>query len=363
MKKIKIAVFLVGLSGGAGKVVINYFNHMPDDYQIDVITTRIESKKLLDLYKRANIKVIKIPSKRESFLKNIFSTFRILKRERYDIAYAHMTLTNCFPLYIAKLCKIKLRISHSHLAPQHKTLVERLLAFFTNKVSTDRIACGTDAGKFLYGNKSFIVLNNAIDLEEFKFDNTKRDKIRKKLKIPQTSLVIGHVGRFDEQKNHQFIIELFEKIKKDRNDSYLALIGEGHLKEKTQKKITEKGLTGSVRFIGEVDNVNDYLNVFDVFILPSLFEGLSVSAIEAQANGLPCVFSSTVSRETAIINNTYFEKLNDIENWSKRILSIKRENNSVVKKQIVLNNYEINHEAAVFDKWIKKRVRETIGIS
>lgn len=361
MSKIKVAIFLVGLSGGAGKVVMNYFSHMPDDYQVDIITMHIESEELLKQYQKLNFNVVKVPSKKESLLKNMTSMYSILKNGHYDVAYAHMTLTNFFPLFIAKLCNIKLRISHSHLAPKKKTLLEKGLAILTNKVLTDRLACGKEAGKFLYGNRKFIIINNAVDLNKFRFNEKKRVEIRKRLNIPQDSFVVGHVGRFDRQKNHTMIIKIFKTLINKYNHSYLMLIGDGNLKSSIEELVNENSLHNNVRFVGEVNDVFNYLNALDVFILPSLFEGLSVSAIEAQANGVPCIFANTVSKETALTKNTYFESLTNIDGWVKKILNVNRDSSDIVEKQIISNGYGIEHEANRFDAWLKKRVKETSG--
>ena len=148
MSKNKIAIFVHGLSGGVGQVITNYFSHMNPDFDIDLITMYIESNKLKKKYEELGMNVIKIPSKKESLYKNYRAIDSLFQKKKYDIAYANMTLTNFFPLYIAKKNHIQVRISHSHLA-EKKNVIKNFFAFNTQKSATDYLACGEAAGKFL----------------------------------------------------------------------------------------------------------------------------------------------------------------------------------------------------------------------
>ncbi|GAA2956352.1 hypothetical protein FC48_GL001422 [Ligilactobacillus murinus DSM 20452 = NBRC 14221] len=356
MEKIKIAVFLHGLSGGAGQVVIDYFSHMKyrEDYDIDVITLNVESDKLRRRYESAGMRVLLIPSKKESILKNLLSMYHIFRRKKYDIAYGHMTLTNCFPFCIAKLCGIRTRISHSHLVVS-PTIFNRVLAKATQLFSTDYLACGIEAGKSLYGDHPFEVFNNAIDLQKFKYNSYIRYKIRKNNDITDDNFVIGHIGRFDKQKNHDQLIDIFKVIVSENKDAKLILIGDGILLSKIKEKVKNYGIEKNVIFTGAIDNVAEYIQAMDVFVLPSLYEGLCLSAIEAQCSGVPCVFSDTVSIETKKIENVYFVGLNDSsEKWAREILSM--ENTMREKKSIQIlkeYGYDINIEAQRLDVYLR----------
>lgn len=355
-KKINIAVFLVGLSGGAGQVVLNYFNNMPDYYQVDVITMHIESKELLQKYMNSNINVYKIPSKKESLLKNMYGMYKILKKKKYDISYAHMTLTNCFPLFVSLLVGIKIRISHSHLAPlKKKNFFERILAKLTSLFATEYIACGEAAGRFLYDKKEFKILKNAIYLNKYESTDYKITRQKERLNLRKKDMVIGHVGRFDKQKNHKFIVNLFKNYLDKYPNTYLVLVGEGILKQEIEKMVESLGITENVLFLGLVDDVYDRLKAFDAFILPSLYEGLSISAVEAQAAGIACVFSDGVSIETDLTSNVEFLSLNDdISKWVEYVHSaVKKENSS--RENIYLlqkEGYDIEKEAMKFDKYL-----------
>lgn len=358
MSKIKIAIFVHGLSGGVGQVLINYFNNMPKDYDLDIITMNVESKQLLSEFKNSNFKVIKIPSKSESFVRNMLSMFLIFKKKKYDIAYAHMTLTNFFPLFVAKCCGVKIRVSHSHLA-EKKSLYTSTLGWLTRLVSTDYLACGEKAGRFLYGNKSFTVFNNAIDLNLYAFNSRMRSRVRKSLGISENTVVLGNVGRFSKQKNHDFLLELFKEYHDYNKDSMLILIGDGELHKYLERKVQSLGIDSSVKFLGQLNNVNKVLQAMDLFVQPSLFEGLSLAAIEAQAAGVPCIFSSTVTNETKVTSNVSFISLNAPMNvWVECCKKLIKLGHTNTVNELRKNGYDIFQESEKLDTFLKANLRK-----
>lgn len=357
-KKIKIAAFVHGLSGGAGQIILNYYDHIPqDDYQIDIITLNVESEHLKEKFEKRNLKVLKIPSKKESLIKNIFSMYYILKNKDYDIVHAHMTLTNVFPLFVAWICGVKVRISHSHLSYKKSTYT-RVLSNLTKLFATDYFACGKEAGNFLYGNSKFKILNNAIDMRQFHFDEEVRSSERKKLNIDKDTIVIGNVGRFSEQKNHKFIINVFRKVVEIHENSKLLLIGEGELFTDIKKYVDQLNLTKNVIFLGSIDDVDRKYQIMDSFLLPSLYEGLSLAAIEAQATGLPCIFSDKVALETSKTDKNSFLKFSDsLEKWAKQCVECSRTKRKDFSDLISDEGYNIAFEAAKLDAYLKKRVK------
>lgn len=356
MSKIKIAIFVHGLSGGVGKVLLNYFTNMPSNYELDLITMYIESKTLLDEFEKNGFNVIKIPSKKESITRNLFDMFKILKRKKYDIAYAHMTLTNCFPLFIAKICGINVRISHSHLA-EKSNIYTKLLGTATRIFSTDNLACSNEAGYFLYGNRKFKILNNAINLNKYKFNSRIRDRIRKKYNIGSGTTVIGNVGRFSNQKNQKFVVDVFSEYHKINKNSMLLFIGEGIQKNSIIDKVKKLKIEDSVLFLGQIKNVHEVLQAMDIFLQPSLFEGLSLAAVEAQASGLPCVLSDTVSKETKIIPNVSFISLNSPLNiWVKQCQQFVNVPRHDVSKLLRNGGYDIKVESMLFDRYLRNKV-------
>ena len=256
--------------------------------------------------------------------------YRIFKENNYKIVHSHISTLSVFPLRIAKKAGVPIRIAHSHSTSNKKewkrNLIKNILRPFSKLYANQFFACSELSGRWLFGEKAFKngkikIINNAIDLEKFKFNKEKRNEIRKKLKIDENIILVGHIGRFVTQKNHEFLIDVFNEIHRRKQNSKLILIGQGNLKEKIIEKIKYLGLQDYVIFTGQTTNVSDYYNAMDIFVLPSLYEGLPVVGIEAQANGLLCEFSTDMTKETKVLNTTKFISLKETpENWANTIL-------------------------------------------
>lgn len=359
MDKIKIAMFVHGLSGGVGQFIINYFGKMPSQkYNIDIITMYIESDTLLKKYKDNNINVIKIPSKKESIIKNYKAINKIFKSKDYDIAYANLTLTNFVPLFIAKKNRIKVRISHSHLSGKN-SILNNIMSFLTLRSATVYLACGKKAGEFLYKKNNFKIIKNAIDIKKFAFNKEIREAEREKLKIPNDAIVLGNVGRFTKQKNHKLIIEIFEAFHKEHPNSYLLLIGDGELKITIENIVREKKLTQYVKFLGEIRDPYVKFQAMDLFIQPSLFEGLSIAAIEAQGSGLPCLFSNTVDHDVKVLDSVKFLDLNSsLSLWVNACSSLLMTQRTDQSMEIKEKGFDILNESRKFDDYLQNLVKQ-----
>ena len=239
----------------------------------------------------------------------------------YKVIHCHMSSIGFLNFIIAKRNGIKVRIAHSHNSSTDKTLkgrIKRLMMLPYKYVSTINYACSNEAGKYLYGNKKFEIIPNAIDTYKFKFNQNKRIEYREKLDIMGNKFVIGHVGRFNIQKNHEFIIKVFCDYLKINKDAMLLLIGDGELLEKIKDLCIKLNIQKKVIFLKNINNIYDYYNVMDLFILPSFFEGLPVVGIEAQTNGLKCLFSSNITREVKVSEQLNFLELKK-ELWVRKI--------------------------------------------
>ena len=193
------------------------------------------------------------------------------------------------------------------------------------KYATDYFACSEIAGKWLFGknivkSSKFKIIHNAVDYEKFKYNEEERNKIRDDLKIANNDIVIGHVGRFTNQKNHEFLIDVFYEMHKINKHYKLLLIGTGILEENIKAKVEKLKLSEYVIFLGFKNDVYRYMNAMDIFAFPSLYEGLGLGLVEAQANGIPCFATKdTIPSEVKINNNFEFIEL-DIEKWKEKIL-------------------------------------------
>lgn len=324
LKKIKVLFINGGLMdrGGISSFICNYlkyFDFEKFDVHIAVHGNGIGQRD--DELRKLGCIITNLPVKSNSYIKWKTELKKLFIEEKFDLVHSNADAGNGPILKIAKQCNIKIRISHSHntqllTSNQIKILLNNMQRKQIPKYANHLFACSKAAGKWLYGNADFEIINNAIDYTNFKFNKMTRNHVRKELKVANDTFVVGHVGRFDYQKNHKFIISIAESMK-EKNIVFL-LLGDGHLRHQIEGEIANKNLK-NIYLAGEVNNVSDYLNAMDCFIMPSLFEGLSVVSIEAQTNGLKCIFSKNITIECNISKYTNFLAVDNITRWVKMI--------------------------------------------
>lgn len=365
MKKKEIVVaHIIGkwLGGGVESVVMNYYRHIDrTKIQFDFICDEDSTNIPYEEIEKLGGRVILIPPYQKLF-KYHNKLKKILKDGNYKIVHSHINTLSIFSLFAAKCAGVPVRIAHSHSTTnkkeKKKNLLKQALRPFSKVFATDYMCCSELAGRWLFGNKEYdkgniYLLNNAIDLDKFKYDEKIRSEKRKKLNISDDTLVIGHVGRFVEQKNHRFLIDIFNEIHKQNSNSILLLAGQGPLMEEIKSKVESLGLEKFVIFLGQRNDIDELYQAFDVFCLPSLYEGLPVVGVEAQATGLLCIFSDDMTKEIKVLDTTEFLSLKQsAEEWTYTILkkskSFKRKD---TQKEITDKNFNIKNE-------IKKLERE-----
>ena len=357
------------LGGGVESVVMNYYRHIDrTKIQFDFICDEDSTNIPYDEIKKLGGKIILVPPYQKVF-EYQKDLIKIFKDNNYKIVHSHLNTLSVFPLRAAKKAGVPVRIAHSHSTTNKKewkkNLVKQVLRPFSKVYATNYMCCSELAGRWLFGNKEYdkgnvYLLNNAIDLDKFKYDEKIRKEIRKELNIKDDTLVIGHIGRFVEQKNHKFLIDIFNEVHKQNNNSLLILVGQGPLMEEIKEKVKKLGLEDCVKFLGQRNDVNELYQVFDVFCLPSLYEGLPVVGIEAQATGLLCVLSDDMTKETKVLNETEFLSLKQSADiWAKIILNkqlILLDKNNTAKKKIAVG-YDINNESFKLEKIYKKLIK------
>lgn len=246
----------------------------------------------------------------------------LLKYGHFDCVHIHGNSAMMLPeLVIAKRCGIQRRIVHCHNTTCSNPALNRLLLPLFHQLSTIRLACSEEAGNWLYRGRPYIVLNNAIDTEGFRFDQWKRNSYREKLGL-ENQFVIGHIGRINEQKNHEYLLRVFKEFHNRVPDSKLICIGEGALRPQIEKLISDLKLKGSVMLLGEHKNVANLLNAMDCFVFPSKWEGLGMVLLEAQAGGLPCIASDAVPKE-ADMGLIKYMPLGEPVTWCRAIENIR----------------------------------------
>ncbi len=349
-------------------VLMNYYKYIDRtkiqfDFFCDNDSTNIPYEEI----EKLGGKVILIPPYQKVF-KYQKSLQKIFKENNYKIVHSHINTLSVFPLYAAKKANIPIRIAHSHSTSNKKewkkNLLKQILKPFSKTFANNYFACSEYAGKWLFGEKEFnkgniYVLNNAIDIDKFKYNEKIRNEIRKELNINKDTLVIGHIGRFVKQKNHDFLIDIFNEYTKLNNNTVLLLIGQGPLEEEIKEKVNKLNLENKVKFLGQREDVNELYQAIDIFLLPSLYEGLPVVGIEAQASGLLCLLSDEMTKETKVLNTALFMSLSDApESWAKvinkNIKNFKRKDTTDI---LTKKGFNIHKEA---DKLVSKYL-ELVG--
>jgi len=310
--------------GGVGTVMLNYQTYVDaDKVQMDYLIFGEEQELFDEKVKELGSKVYTYPAlsgrqmgRTKAYLEEFFSAHE----GEYDIVHLHAPTIAFMAFPIAAKHGIRTRIVHSHATlyaeSKIKAIRNKILWTLANGKITDRIGCSKVAGDFLFGKDEFVVLKNAIAYESYLFEPKVREHIRQDMQCGD-KLVVGNVGRFSLQKNQTFLIEIFAKIKELHPDSVLWLLGDGELRGEIEEKIAAYGLEDSVKLFGMVSNAKDYYQAMDVMIMPSLFEGLPMVGVEAQASGLPCVFADTITREVDVVGCPYIALGEPVEAWAK----------------------------------------------
>lgn len=353
------------IGGGVESVVMNYYRHIDrTKIQFDFICDEDSTNIPYEEIEKLGGKVILIPPYQKVF-KYHKVLKKILKDADYKIVHSHINTLSVFSLFAAKCARIPVRIAHSHSTTnkkeKKKNALKQLLRTFSKLFATDYMCCSELAGRWLFGNKEYdkgnvYLLNNAIDIDKFKYNEEVRKRKREELNIQDNTLVIGNVGRFVEQKNHRFLIDIFNEIHKQNDNSILLLAGQGPLMGEIKIKVKNLGLEKCVKFLGQRKDINELYQAFDVFCLPSLYEGLPVVGVEAQATGLLCVFSKDMTKETKILESTQFLSLNQkASEWAKIILDKSELNcKKDTSKEMSENGFDINIEANKLEKIYRK---------
>lgn len=316
---------------GVYSLIVNVIKNKPKDVDIDIAAFE-NFENTADLNELAqygtNVKYVGYSGnkliKQYKIYKNLL---RYLKQNKYDCVHIHSDVAN--KLYIAGKAAKKAGISkiifHSHASEvdgnyrKIKRQLHKLTRRKLKDIGTRFVACSDVAAKWMYPNinsQDITIINNGIDLDKFRFNSKVRQQVRKKLKL-NDNLIIGHIGRFSYQKNHQYIIEIFSKLVLHEPKARLLLVGEGPDREVIENLVKEKNLENNVIFYGLSNHVEKLLQAMDIFILPSHFEGLPIVGVEAQTAGVPVIFSDQISKESKLTNNVTFLpiKANNISQW------------------------------------------------
>jgi glycosyltransferase involved in cell wall biosynthesis len=335
----KILIILTGglKNDGISLGNISYFEAMErSDIIVDFLAINNVEKEILNRLKAIDCNVINIKNRNKNPIKYFFSLKKLIKKNEYNIVHAHgSSALMAVEMYAAKLAGVPVRIAHSRNTTCNNLKIDKILRPFFYKFTTDYFACGDEAGKWLFQKNKFTIIPNGKNIKLFEFSSEKRNEIRKKYNF-ENKFVVCHIGTFNNQKNHEFLIDIYYEFKKINPNSCLVLIGDGFLRESIENKIKKLGLTNDVIMTGVINNINEMLQAMDYMVLPSLFEGLPNVVIEAQISGLQCMISNTITKECKITNLVEFESLEAKSKiWAEKIANTQLIDRESSKEKII----------------------------
>lgn len=360
MKKRKLKVLLFNpltTTGGISKILSDYISNFSDNIEVEMMTLKINNYMY---FEDKNIKTYEIGVSKNLF-KRIKLEYKIMKEKKYDIIHVNGDYcSRIIECMVAKRVGIKKIIIHSHnanaaSAKKIKNLIHSILKKMFDFCATDFFACSDFAAKWMfskkiYSNKRYKFIKNGIDTNKFKYDFKERNKVRKGLNL-DSKFVIGHIGRFQYQKNHSFLIEIFNECKKIDKNVALLLLGEGPLEDDIKKKVKTLNLENDVYFLGNQRDVYKYYSAMDCFLLPSFFEGLPIVGVEAQASGLYVYLSDTISKDAKIIDSVNFISLNNSSRqWAEIIMNQRSINRKDIYIKVCNCGYDIKRVVKDLEK-------------
>ena len=349
---------------GITNVIMNYYRTMDkSDMQIDFVIPNIPRKDLKEEIKRNGGQIYVLGNRMRNPISYVRNLTKLIKERNYDIVHAHgNSCTLALEMYAAKKGGAKVRIPHIHSTSCKYKIIHVLLRKVFHTFRTHAFACGQKAGEWIYKDEPFEIIRNGINIEKYCLNEEIRKVYRDKYNL-NGKKVIGHVGRFSYQKNHEFLIKVFSELCKINDNYRLLLVGDGILKQEIEQMVNNMNLSSMVIFAGKTPNVPQLMQAMDVMVLPSRYEGLPLTLIEAQAACLPCFVSDAVSSEVAITDLIYFISLDKSPaEWAKIIDSYvypnRKEIVGEVTSRIIEQGYSIKDNAVVLKKLYKRYIEE-----
>lgn len=346
---------------GVDSVVMNYYRHIDKtrvqfDFFMDGYTPSPIDEEILDLGGR----IIKLEPYEHSMLTNMKQCRAAFTKGKYTIVHSHLNTLSCFPLYAACRAHVPVRIAHSHSTTSRgewkRNFIKQLLRPFSKTFATHYAACADYTARWLFGSRTVEkgavrLIKNAVDTVLFSINKNACKKIRSEFHI-ENRFVIGHIGRFVFQKNHEMLVRIFAEVYRHNKNAVLMLVGTGELETHIRALVKELDIEQAVIFTGMRRDIPDFLNAFDVFFLPSRYEGMPVVGIEAQAVGLPCLMSDAVTKETAITPLVAFFPLHaGIQQWAEKLVQYEHTQKTPYRALVCNAGFDIHYAAQDLCNW------------
>lgn len=364
LRPIRIAQMMTDMNyGGVEAVVMNFYRFIDKSkFQFDFFCFEGSLLPQKDEIEKLGGRIYIVP-KLFHPLCYIKTVRKIFRDNNYKIVHCHMNTMGIFAMYAAYKEHIPIRILHNHSMINHffsrsefkRNILKYVLRTFCKIYPSHFCACSKAAGDWMYGkNFNYTIFNNGINVDRFKFNPEIRENVRAELGL-HDKLVVGHVGRFCPPKNHIFLVEIFNNLLSLHKDSVLLLIGEGELLDQIKLKVKQLTIEDKVIFLGKQNDTSKYYQAMDVFCLPSRYEGLPVVAVEAQCSGLPCLFSTYVSKESKILDSTEFLSYEDnLDKWSQALFELANKQRVDGAEQVRKCNFDMQEEAKKLELYYQK---------
>lgn len=352
--------------GGLESMIMNYYRHIDrEKVQFDFLVHRQEQAAFDDEIESLGGRIYRLP-RLVPWSKNYLAALNRFfdEHQEFNVVHVHQDCLSSVILKAAMKHNVPVRVAHSHSANQDKNLKYPIKLWYKRgipKYATNLFACGKGAGSWMFGGASYQIINNAIDVSAYTYDPTKRQEMRRQLGL-ENEFTIGHVGRFNQPKNHSFLLDIFAALLKKESNAVLLLAGGGEDMPKIQAKAEALDIAEHVRFLGIRSDVAGLMQAMDVFVLPSLYEGLPVTMVEAQAAGLPCIISDKVPPECILT-----EGLVDVlplsagaETWSEKLLEKRDTPRTDRRSEIAAHGFDITTEAVKLQEFYIKAAGEGV---
>lgn len=371
---IRVAQILGKMNGGGvEQVVMNYYREIDrEKVQFDFYLFKGSTLVPAEEIKALGGRLFVLPTLKHP-MKYLKTLRRLLKENGYDIVHCHLSTLSYLPLLAAKQAGVRTRILHNHSTSGgarewHRNLAKKLLKPTARANATEYFACSEYAARWLYGSRAVVpiyeedtaakrarIMTNAIDTERFAFSEKKRAEMRRELKIPESMLVFGHIGRFCPVKNQSFLIDVFKEISKQNKNTCLVMVGSGEDLELIRARAIAAGLSDRVIFTGQRSDPDRLYCAFDCFLLPSNYEGLGMAAVEAQCAGLPCILSQKVPDEAKIIPTTQTLPLGNAADWACAALCCSGMRDKTAADKVAAKGFDIHKAAEVLTEYYLKK--------
>lgn len=352
-------------NGGVESFLFNYYSNFDrNKITFDFVVPTEKIGFLEEKLKNMNCNIYHLKKTRVSPFLRFREINKIMKDNNYDIVHVH-GYRAILGLILAKKNNIKIRIMHSHMAFEKQNIIKKMIryiiVFLINIFATDKFACGNDAAIWLYGKKKFLnneirIINNAIDLEKFKYNDEYRKIIRKAFHLTSREKLILNVARLSKQKNQLFLLDVMKNIVKKEKDYKLFIVGDGEDKDLLIDYVKKNELENFVLFLGLRKDINKILSASDIFVLPSLYEGLPVVLAEAQASGIECLVSKKITDEISITKSIKYLPIQNVDEWVNKIMNSSYNQNRIIGYEAMVNSkFDIKSESRkLFDYYTKR---------